>query len=304
MEQVKLLSWIILGLLIARNIAYLNKNRIDGVRKFAFNYLTPCLFFLSVYHADLSLLPSPQLLLTYGLCFGTLFITLRLWLLTDSKNNASCSTIKAISALYPNAIGIGVPLVFSLYGAKAELILTGIVVTNLIVVLPLINVMLIRSGEPGFYTYRKVATDPIILSIVAGLLFNIAGIDAPPLVLNSLAVVSWIALPVILFILGASLSFYKFKALIQEKVLPLLLVKVVLFPLFTLFIATYVFHLNTIETQVLVILASLPTGLNVYLLSERYQVAKVATANVILFTTLFSLISLTAWEIIISHLTT
>ena len=304
MEQVKLLSWIILGLLIAKNVPYLTKNRIDWVRVFAFAYLTPCLFFSSIYRSDLSLLPSVELLLTYGLCLGSLFLTLRWWLLTNNQNTASGSTIKAIAALYPNAVGVGVPLVFSLYGAEAELILMGIVVTNLVIVLPLINVLLIRSGEPGFYTYRKVATDPILLSIFAGLIFNLLGIELTPIVINALDVISLIALPVILFILGASLSLYRIKTLIKEKVFLLLLVKVVLFPLLTLVIATYVFQLRTIETQVLVILTSLPTGINVYLLSERYQVAKEATASVILFTTLFSLISLTLWEIIINHLTT
>ncbi|MGR5469741.1 AEC family transporter, partial [Vibrio astriarenae] len=63
----------------------------------------------------------------------------------------------------------------------------------------------------------------------------------------------------------------------------------------------YVFYLSVIEIQVLVILASLPTGLNVYLLSERYQVAKEATAGVILFTTGFSLISLLGWEVLLQQ---
>lgn len=304
MEQVKLLSWIILGLILAKNIPYLTKNRIDWVRNFAFGYLTPCLFFSSIYRSDLSLLPSAELLLTYGLCLGTLFFTLRWWLLTNNRNTASGSTIKAIAALYPNAVGVGVPLVFSLYGPEAELILMGIVVTNLVIVLPLINVLLIRSGETGFYTYRKVATDPILLSIFTGLIFNVWGIEPASIVLDSLALISLIALPVILFILGASLSLYKMKTLFKEKVFSLLLVKVVLFPLLTLLTAIYIFNLSTIETQVLVILTSLPTGINVYLLSERYQVAKEATASVIIFTTLFSLISLTLWEIIINHLTT
>ncbi|MDC5805780.1 AEC family transporter [Vibrio europaeus] len=301
MEQVKLMSWIILGLVSAKGISALSKPRVDWVRNFAFSYLTPCLFFSSVYRADLANLPSAQVLATYALCFGGLFIVLRFWLTKYVRDTLSASNIKAISALYPNAVGVGVPVVFALYGTEAELILMGIVVTNLLVVLPLINVLMIRSGERGFYSYRKVATDPILLSIVGGITLNVWGIELNSGFVSGLAHIGWIALPVILFILGASLSFYSFNSLAQEKIGALLIVKIVIFPVLTLLAAHYVFHLSLLETQVLVLLASLPTGVNVYLLSERYQVAKEATAGVILFTTISSLVSLFGWEKVLQH---
>lgn len=296
MEQVKLLSLIVLGLLATKALPVMTKSRIDWSRNVAFSYLTPCLFFTSLVHADLSLLPSPKLLATYGLGLGGLFFAIRLWLTAKGNDTAAAATIKSISALYPNAVGIGVPLVFSLYGPEAELILMGIIVTNLVVVLPMVNILMIRSGEPGFYSYKKVVTDPILLAIATGLLINVWGITLYPAVVDGLALIGWAALPVILFILGASLSCYPFRALMQEKVLLLLAVKTVVFPMAMLLFASLVFQLSQVEVQVLVILASLPTGINVYLLSERYQVAKEATASVILFTTMLSLVSLATWE--------
>lgn len=295
------MSWIMLGFACAKGLPIVTKPKVDWLRDFAFSYLTPCLFFTSVYRADLANLPSLGTFATYGLCLVGLFITLRIWLMGHAGNSLSASNIKAISALYPNAVGVGVPLVFALYGTTAELILMGIVVTNLLVVLPGINVLMIRSGEQGFYSYRRVATDPILLSIVAGLMLNVWGIELIPLLVTSLANVGWVALPVILFILGASLSFYSFRSLLQEKIGTLLVVKIVVFPLVTLLVAKYLFHLSMLEVQVLVLLTSLPTGVNVYLLSERYQVAKEATAGVILFTTASSLISLLGWEKVVQH---
>ncbi|MFM2587351.1 AEC family transporter [Vibrio sp. TBV020] len=295
------MSWIILGLVSAKGLSALSKSRVDWVRNFAFSYLTPCLFFTSVYRADLANLPSIELLTTYGICLAGLFVVLRVWLTKHVRDTLSTSNIKAISALYPNAVGVGVPLVFALYGTEAELILMGIVVTNLLVVLPFINVLMIRSGEQGFYSYRKVVTDPILLSIVGGILLNVWGVELAPEIVSGLAHIGWIALPVILFILGASLSFYSFNSLVQEKIGVLLIVKIVIFPVFTLLLAHYVFQLSALETQVLVLLASLPTGVNVYLLSERYQVAKEATAGVILFTTISSLVSLLGWEKVLQH---
>lgn len=303
MEQAKLMSWIFLGFCIVKWVPWFTKLKVDKIRNFAFSYLTPSLFFSSIYRADLAQLPSFGVVLTYGICFGVLFCALRQQLISaEHKSSPSSANIKTIAALYPNAVGVGVPIVFTLYGAKAELILMGIVITNLVVVLPLFNILMIHSGVSGFYTYRKVATDPILLAITSGLILNIWGIDLHPFFINGLTIIGWVALPVILFILGASLSFYQLSALLKEKVISLLFVKIFLFPLVILIVARYVVDLNALETQVLVILSSLPTGINVYLLSERYQTAKQATASVILCSTLFSLISLFGWELVIEHL--
>ncbi len=247
-------------------------------------------------------MPSWSLLVTYLLCMGGIFLVLRQRLLKQMGESAASSNIKSISALYPNAVGLGVPVIFTLYGPQAELILMGVVVTNLIVILPLFNILMINSGEPGFYRYRNVATDPILLSILIGLILNIRGVELPQLMTSGLGMVGLLALPVILWILGASLSFYRLTELIKEKVLSLLVVKIALLPLMVLILSHYIVGLTTIETQVLVVLTSLPTGINVYLLSERYQVAKQATASVILFTTLFSLASLFGWNWIVQQL--
>ncbi|MCF7481516.1 AEC family transporter [Vibrio sp. J1-1] len=301
MEQIKLMSWILLGLGCAKLFSAISQTRVDSVRRFAFGYLAPCLFFSSVYRSDLENLPSFSVFATYILCFTGLFLGVRAWLVSQRSDSLASSNIKAISALYPNAVGVGGPLVLALYGAKATLVLMGIIVTNLLLVLPLVNILMIRSGEQGFYSYRKVATDPILLGIVSGLLLNVWGVGLPVMFIDGLSVIGAAAIPIILFILGASLSFYSFGSLVQEKLGLLLIIKILLFPLLVLICAQYVFSLSVIETQVLVLLASLPTGLNVYLLSERYQVAKEATAGVILFTTGFSLITLFGWELLLQQ---
>ncbi|WP_245688415.1 AEC family transporter [Vibrio sonorensis] len=295
------MSWILLGFGCAKWLSYITKPRVDKVRAFAFSYLTPCLFFTSVYQADLADLPSLGLFASYGSCLCGLFIFIRLWLTKNGNHSVSASNIKAVAALYPNAVGVGVPLVFALYGPSAELILTGVVVFNLLVVLPVINVLMIFSGEQGFYSYRKVLTDPILLAIVTGLGFNLWGVELAPVLIEDLTNIGLIALPVILFILGAGLSFYSLTQLLNEKIGLLLTVKMVVFPLLTWLSARYLFNLSTLETQVLVLVTSLPTGVNVYLLSERYQVGKEATASVILFTTIFSLFTLFGWEMLLRH---
>ncbi|GAM61401.1 hypothetical protein JCM19232_5702 [Vibrio ishigakensis] len=124
----------------------------------------------------------------------------------------------------------------------------------------------------------------------------------PAWLASSIDGIGFIALPIILVVLGASLGFYRTDDLKQQKVSMLLFVKVVGFPFSALIVAQYLFSLSAIETQVLVLLCALPTGINVYLLAERYQVARESTASVILGSTTCSLVSLIGWEMVVSRL--
>ncbi|MDN3716690.1 AEC family transporter [Vibrio breoganii] len=302
MQQVQLIGWILVGFMLAKFIHAFNETRVGWVRSFAFAFLTPTLFFGSMVKADFDHLPSLNLVISYLLAMFTLFVLMRLFLAKTCDETSSCSNIKSISALYPNAVGVGVPLIFSLYGTEAELILMGVVFINLVLVLPLFNILMIRSGEAGFYSYRKVASDPIIIAIVTGALINLLSIPLPSYLLSAVDHVGMYALPIILLVLGASLSFYNTQQLLQQKVTMLLFVKMIGFPFIVLCISYFWLQLDLLEMQVLVLLCSLPTGINVYLLAERYQVAREATASVIVGSTGLSLLSVFAWEVIVSRL--
>ncbi len=302
MQQVQLIAWILAGFVLARTVKQVRGQHVDAVRKFAFAFLTPTLFFGAMSRADLEVLPSWQMVGGYLVSIMLLFFVVRLFLSQSQVQSVAESNVKSISALYPNAVGVGVPLIFSLYGNEAELMLMGIVFVNLVLILPAFNVLMIRSGEEGFYSYSKVATDPILLAIVGGALINLFGISLPAWLASSIDGIGFIALPIILVVLGASLGFYRTDDLKQQKVSMLLFVKVVGFPFAALIVAQYLFSLSAIETQVLVLLCALPTGINVYLLAERYQVARESTASVILGSTTCSLVSLIGWEMVVSRL--
>ena len=68
------------------------------------------------------------------------------------------------------------------------------------------------SRRPGtdfrfFFVCKKVFVNPVILSALAGILFSVSGINIHPTIDRSLGIISGMALPLALLVIGASLSF-------------------------------------------------------------------------------------------------
>ncbi|MEH6452481.1 MAG: AEC family transporter [Psychromonas sp.] len=300
MEQVKLIGIILLGFVVASSLSFVTAEKVDHIRKFTFAFLAPILFLGSIYKANLDNIPSLGLVAAYlgALCLMFLFVKY----LCRNDENHNQGNIKALSALYPNALGVGTAIIFPLYGSQAELILMGIIFINITLILPAFNVLMIGLGNSSNFSYKKIITDPIILAIVAGIIINKTGLIIPAPIFLSIEIIGAIAVPSFLAVLGATLSFYSFNDLRKENINLLLLVKLILFPLTTFALGKYCFGLSPLEIKVTVIIASLPTGLNVFILSERYQSAQKTTASVIVLSTVLSLVTIQGWDSIIEFL--
>ena len=222
--------------------------------------------------------------------------------LCRNDRNHNQGNIKALSALYPNALGVGTAIIFPLYSGQAELILMGIIFINITFILPAFNVLMIGLGNSSNFSYKKIITDPIILAIILGIIINKTGLIIPSPIFFAIETIGSIAVPSFLAVLGATLSFYSFKELRKENINLLLLVKLIFFPLTTFVLGKYLFGLSPLEIKVTVIIASLPTGLNVFILSERYQAAQKATASVIVLSTVLSLVTIQGWNTVIEFL--
>lgn len=84
------------------------------------------------------------------------------------------------------------------------------------------------SKGPG-YILSQILLNPVIISALAGLVFAFGGLGLPVLVDRSLEIISGMALPLALLVIGASLSFH----LMREHLLAVLgvgLVKILLLP--------------------------------------------------------------------------
>lgn len=140
---------------------------------------------------------------------------------------------------------------------------------------------------------KKLVTNPMIIATVLGILVSILGIHMPKIATNFLDIVSKLALPLALLIVGASLSF-KF---LQDKILTIsvsVFIKLFFLPglcfvLFNLFGITHDDYLPAL------IMMAVPTATVSYVMASQMNGDPEFTAAAVSTSTVLSMVSFIFW---------
>jgi len=147
--------------------------------------------------------------------------------------------------------------------------------------------------EEKWYIALRIMRNPIILSVIAGMIFSISNIKMPLVIDRSLDILSGLALPMALLIIGGSLSF----KLMRLNMLPVLstgIIKLVLLP----GLGFLVFSLSGITPADylpgLILLAS-PTATVTYVMAKEMNGDTDFAVAAISASTLMSAVTFTMW---------
>ena len=189
---------------------------------------------------------------------------------------------------------VGLAIAEALYGTSG--LQTAVLGSALLV--PVVNVVVVTlltmmhsSGPGGFArTLRELATNPLILSILAGLGANFAGLGGLPVLDETANILGQAALPVMLLCVGANLKIRGMRAALLPMVLSAL-GKQVVFPLVVL-AAALSLGLSGVVVDVAVIYAALPTAVAAYTLARQYGADTGLMAAIITFQTLLAFVTI------------
>jgi predicted permease len=165
---------------------------------------------------------------------------------------------------------IALAIVPPLFGTKA-LALAAVAAAAMTPLLNFINVAVLGYFAAGTRPRPKalllaIARNPFVLSCVAGILLQAAGVDLPGVVLDVLDIIGKGALGLALLTAGAGLRFDQLRATGATAVLATVL-KLAVMPLFV-FGLTQVLGVSGTAQHVAVICASVPTGSGAYVLAK------------------------------------
>ena len=142
----------------------------------------------------------------------------------------------------------------------------------------------------------RLVKNPLILSIVAGILISIVGVEVPSPVATFLHMLGGTTSAVAVFMLGAFLYGKKYANL--TKAFGLSLLRIFFLP--TLALATLLlFNLPSMERSVLVLMHGMPVAVSLSVLSERYDFYKETIASLTLISSIGAIIYLNIWLIIL-----
>ena len=140
---------------------------------------------------------------------------------------------------------------------------------------------------------RRVLLNPVIISAMAGMAFSLAGLELPVIFNRSLKILSGMALPLALLVIGTSISFAQMREQLQLTVL-IGILKLLVLPAAGL-ILFHLLNLNRIEyLPALILLASPSATVSYVMAAEMAGDTDMATAAISV-TTLVSAVTFTLW---------
>lgn len=280
---------VLLGALIARVTKWPPAWTV-ALNRFVFAVPLPVLLFRAVSrvggesHADLRLLLAffGSCLLVFGLGFWTGKALLR-------KSPPGPAMI-GIASVFSNNGLLGIPLVHILLGPLAMPAVAWIMTFNAVTLWTLATVVIESSkvGEANFKglrrTLAKVGTSPIVIGIACGAVVALLRLPIPEWLGETLDKVSHAAGPLALIALGLDIARYEVKRDLSSA-LVICSYKLVIQPLVA-WLLCLVLGLPLLETQVVVLMASLSVGVNVHLMAQHFDSSQAAVASSLVLSTL------------------
>jgi len=284
------------GYLFARfNI--IDTRDVEGISKFVFAIAIPVLLFNSMAKITLPEDFNWQYWLSYYgialLIYAVGHWISKRWFVHAPKEQA----IFGLGAAYSNMVLVGLPVITAGLGDRALLPVFMIISVHSALLFFIVTLLAERSNGEGFtpaqiafQTLKNILSNPIIIGLVLGLLFNLLRIPRPDMLNEALTTLGDAALPCALFVLGASLNAYKLAGHMAEA-WTIIALKMVIQPLLVALLAFGVFHLDPLWGAVAVMLAGMPVGINVFIFAQKYQAGIPAASSAILLSTLFAVVS-------------
>lgn len=282
----------------AARVRLMEEGGVRGLVLFVFNFSIPALLFDSM--ADMAFPEDLEwgFLLAFYLAS---FVTYGLGAATGRLafgRSLDEQAIFGMGAAFSNLVLMGLPIVLTALGPDAALPMLLIIGFHSVTFMPL-TVALIQAdrgdgagrGRRAAGIFADVLRNPIILGILFGLLVNLGGV---PLWRGLTSIVDFLAaaaVPCALFAMGASLATYPLRGDVAPAVV-LTTLKLVVHPLLVWLIAVPVLGLEGLAVSVAIVMASMPSAVNVYLFGERYRAAPGIAARTVLLTSVCSMLTI------------
>jgi malonate transporter and related proteins len=261
----------------------------DALTRFVFVVAVPTLLFRLM--SDFSRLPrvDARLLLAF---FGGCLVVYALGRVVGAlifRMDGVAQSVFAMGGIFSNNVLLGIPIARATLGDASMPAVTLVLVFNSLILWTLVSVSVEWARNRDLSpvglarTAKGVIRNPVVASIIAGTAFGFLDVPLPAFVDRTLAMVSDAAVPLSLIALGMGLAEFGIRAGWRES-FAIAGLKLILQPA-AVYALAIALALPPLETAAVVMLAALPVGANVYLMSREFGVLSGAVASSIVLTT-------------------
>lgn len=288
---------------VLKQTGMLNDNFVTVANKFNFKVTLPFMLFKELSGVDIKAVFDLRYVLFCALvstaCFWLIWGGTRLLAKDRSIRGAFVQ-----ASFRGSAAVMGLAFIQNIYGESAMgplMIVSAVPLYNIFSVLVLTfesnEAASLNKGEKMKQALMNIAKNPIIISIFAGMIVGLLGIDFPTIIDKTVNSVSQMATPLALITIGAGFEGRKALAKMQPTIAAAM-IKLVVQPLIFLPLAAYMGFSGEKMIAILIMLSS-PTTPSCYIMAKNMHNDEVLTASVVVMTTLLGAVSLTMWIFIL-----
>ena len=284
---------------ILKQTGMLNANFVTVANRFNFKVTLPFMLFKDISRVDIRAVFDIRYVLFCALvstaCFWLIWGGTKLFVKDKSIRGAFVQ-----ASFRGSAAVMGLAFIQNIYGESAMgplMIVSAVPLYNIFSVLVLTfesnEAESLNKKEKIKQAFINIAKNPIIISILLGLIVGLIGIDFPELIDKTVNSVSQMATPLALITIGA--GFEGRKALAKMKpTIAAAMIKLVIQPLLFLPVAAWMGFAGEKIIAILIMLSS-PTTPSCYIMAKSMHNDEVLTASVVVVTTLLGAVTLTMW---------
>lgn len=288
-----ILILLLLGV-IFKQIGFISREFVAVGNKLVFNVALPCLLFLSTATGSLNYtVKSPLIVFSI---VAIIVVVIIIWFLSKFLVSENKRGVFTQCAFRGNLAIIGLSLCVNAFGSQV-LAKVGIYVALLTILYNILTVLLLGNNKVSMI--GNLLKNPLIIGIVAGLLWSSTGWYLPQIAAQSVGYLSQMTLPLALLCIGASLDWHSLKINHRD---------VIIATVFKLFIVPFVVIACAIawgfsgeNLAILFLMMASPTAAAAYVMSKQMTPYGAMAAEIITLSSALSPISITLGFAILNY---
>ena len=295
---------ILIGWLVAR-IGILKEETGDALGEFVFKIAVPMLIFRTLAEAHFEGTSPFRLWTAYFSGVAATWTVAHLLATRLFGRDAKIGVVAGLSSAFANNVFIGLPLVGRSVGEDGLVAISILLAIHLPLMMIAGTILMehaVAKVDGGgrrnlLAVLRQVATNlvrnPLVIALVAGLAFNLSGLTFSAPLKTVIDQLAGAAAPAALISIGMALTKYPVRGHLDltgaTSALKLLLMPAVVFAM------SRMLGLSPAWTSALVLTSSVPTGINAWLIAQRFHAGQSLAASTISITTALGVVSVSFW---------
>lgn len=277
----------------------------EALGEFVFRIAVPVLLFRTLAQADVGSGTPVRLWIAYFAGVTVAWTAGHLVATRLFHRDRRSGVIAGVSSAFANNVFIGLPLVERVVGEKGIVAVSVLLAVHLPLMMVAGTVLMeeaVRreSGEAGRgvvavvrQTALNLVQNPLIVGLLLGSAMHFSGLVLPAMLDTLTAQVAGIAGPAALLSLGMALRSYGISGNLGLST-TIALVKLLLLPA-SVWVFARLLGLSPEWTAAMVLTSSVPTGVNAWLIANRFGTDQGLAASAITLSTLIGVLSVTFW---------